>query len=426
MESELTGDVVELAGGARARRAGRPTTSCRWCARSRGSPPSRSPTRRTSSAASGSSRSSWPGSSARRCSASSDRRAAASRRSCAPGCCPPWRAACCRAASDWAQIGHPARESIRCASWTALRRAPTAPFVLAVDQFEEVFTACRDERERAAFIAELARLAPARAGRRGARDARRLLRALRARTRSWRELLAANHVLVGAMRRDELRRAVECPARRVGLRRRARAHRCAGGDVEDELGALPLLSAALLELWQRRDGRRLRLRRLRADRAACAARSPASPRTRSPSSTGAPAGRRAQRADEARRARSDEGAVERRSVPLAELEQSEDVARVLALLTDSRLLTVGAGRSSSRTRRCCASGRGCADGSTRIARICGSSGASSAAAREWRRLDRDEGALYRGVRLTEAMRWRARQRRAAWASSSASSWRPAR
>ena len=48
-------------------------------------------------------------------------------------------------------------------------------------------------------------------------------------TRSCRRLLAAHHVLVGAMRRDELRRAVERPARARRPARRAGAHRRAGG-----------------------------------------------------------------------------------------------------------------------------------------------------------------------------------------------------
>ena len=69
-------------------------------------------------------------------------------------------------------------------------------------------------------------------------------------------LLAPNHVLVGPMRRDELRRAVECPAQRVGLRVEPELADALVADIEDEPGGLPLLSAALLELWQHRDGRR--------------------------------------------------------------------------------------------------------------------------------------------------------------------------
>ena len=61
------------------------------------------------------------------------------------------------------------------------------------------------------------------------------------------------------MRRDELRRAVECPAERVGLNVEPELTDAIVEDVAGEPGALPLLSTALLELWPRRDGRRLRL-----------------------------------------------------------------------------------------------------------------------------------------------------------------------
>ena len=74
----------------------------------------------------------------------------------------------------------------------------------------------------------------------------------------WR-LLGANHVLVGPMRRDELRRAIELPARRAGLRVEPELADALVADVAGEPGALPLLSSSLLELWQRRDGHRLRL-----------------------------------------------------------------------------------------------------------------------------------------------------------------------
>ena len=59
--------------------------------------------------------------------------------------------------------------------------APDERLVVAVDQFEEVFTACRDEAERAAFAdgARRRRRRPGPARRRRARDPGRLLRALR-------------------------------------------------------------------------------------------------------------------------------------------------------------------------------------------------------------------------------------------------------
>src|SRR4029079_932515 len=72
-------------------------------------------------------------------------------------------------------------------------------------------------------------------------------------------LLGANHVLVGPLRRDELRRAIEVPARRVGPLVAHHARDALIADVESEPGALPLLSTSLLELWQHRDGRTLRM-----------------------------------------------------------------------------------------------------------------------------------------------------------------------
>ena len=92
-------------------------------------------------------------------------------------------------------------------------------------------------------------------------------------------LVSANQLLVGPMRRDELRRAIELPGRRAGLRIEPGLVSALVGDVAGEPGGLPLLSAALVELWQRRDGRTLRARGLRADAAASRGRWRASPRT---------------------------------------------------------------------------------------------------------------------------------------------------
>ena len=71
--------------------------------------------------------------------------------------------------------------------------------------------------------------------------------------------LGDNHVLVGPMTREELRRAIERPARRAGLVVEPELADALLADVEGEPGALPLFSTTLLELWGRRDGRRLHL-----------------------------------------------------------------------------------------------------------------------------------------------------------------------
>jgi WD40 repeat protein/DNA-binding SARP family transcriptional activator len=279
--------------------------------------------------------------------------------------------------------------------------------VLAVDQFEETFIACRDEQERAAFIAGLAQRA--RDG-----DGRAIVvLAVRAdhygRCAAYPELaslLAANHVLVGAMQHDELRRAVECPAQRVGLRVEPELVDALIADVEHEPGALPLLSAALLELWQRRDGRTLR--RAAYDR------------------TGGVRGAVARLAEDAFReldpaqqaiARSvlmrlvglgEDGAVEPRRVPLNEFAAgpSQEVGHVVSLFTDRRLLTVSAGNvevAHEALLREWPRLVGWIDQDREGLRIQRS---LTSAAAEWHRLNRDEGALIRGTRLTEAVEWR--------------------
>jgi WD40 repeat protein/transcriptional regulator with XRE-family HTH domain len=138
--------------------------------------------------------------------------------------------------------------------------------VIVVDQFEEIFTACRDEAERHRFITAICALAgPA-----------VVVLALRAdfydRALRYPELadaLQERQVVVVPMTREEVRSAIVEPARLARL------------DVEDglvelllsdlaprspdvslagaghEAGALPLLSHALLTTWSRRHGSRL-------------------------------------------------------------------------------------------------------------------------------------------------------------------------
>ena len=278
--------------------------------------------------------------------------------------------------------------------------------VVAVDQFEEVFTVCRDEAERQAFVDELVA---------AARDPRRralVLVAIRAdfygRCAVYPELsrlLGANHVLVGPMRRDELRRAIELPARRAGLRVDPDVVDALIADVEGEPGALPVLSTALLELWQRRDGRRLRMityEQVGGVRGAIA---------RLAENAYArldPAQREAAKRILLRLAGHGEGEmVVRRRVELAELEADRDerVAEVLAVMAGDRLVTIGEGevevaheallREWPRLRRWLeedSEGR-------RLHRQLG------AVAREWDAGGRDPGELYRGARLAAALEW---------------------
>ena len=76
--------------------------------------------------------------------------------------------------------------------------------------------------------------------------------------------LTGNDVLVGPMRDSELRRTVELPAQRAGLETEAGLVEVIVGDVAGRAGALPLLSTALAETWERREGRALTLTGYRA------------------------------------------------------------------------------------------------------------------------------------------------------------------
>ena len=133
--------------------------------------------------------------------------------------------------------------------------------VIAIDQFEEIFTLCRDSDERRAFLDELVRLSRDPAGRFVVVLTLRADLYGRCATHAeFAGLLNRHTVLVGPLRREELRSAITRPADRAGLRVEPELVDALLSDVESQPGALPLLSAALLELWRHRDGDTLRLR----------------------------------------------------------------------------------------------------------------------------------------------------------------------
>lgn len=137
---------------------------------------------------------------------------------------------------------------------------PDAQLLLVVDQFEELFTLCRDEATRAAFVELLLRLATAE----GLRA--RVVVSLRAdhygSCASFPELaalLSSTHVLVGPMDDRELRRAVTGPAEAVGLELEPALVDAVVADTGGGAGSLPLLSHALVETWARRSAATLTL-----------------------------------------------------------------------------------------------------------------------------------------------------------------------
>ncbi|MGZ6672812.1 MAG: nSTAND1 domain-containing NTPase, partial [Solirubrobacteraceae bacterium] len=278
----------------------------------------------------------------------------------------------------------------------------TGRAVVAVDQFEELFTACRDERERAAFAAALAD----RAG--DPRHRTLVLVAVRAdfygHCAAYPELsrlMGANHVLVGPMRRDELRRAIELPAERAGLIVEPELADALVADVADEPGALPLLSSSLLELWQRRDDRRLRLDTY--DQAGGVRGAVARLAERAYEQL-EPARRDVARRVLLRLADGEGDAVLRRRVPLAELE-GEGVDETLSVLADQRLVTIGEGEvevAHEALLREWPRLRGWLEEDAQGRRV---HGQLIAAARDWQAGGRDPGELYRGARLAAALDW---------------------
>ena len=144
--------------------------------------------------------------------------------------------------------------------------------LLVVDQFEELFTLCRDETERRAFINNLMTAINSPSPEVGD-GSTTLILTLRAdfyshcaQYANLREALAKHQEYIGPMNTEELRRAIEEPARRngwefePGLVDLILRDIGAGEDRQPEPGALPLLSHALLETWHRRRGRALTLK----------------------------------------------------------------------------------------------------------------------------------------------------------------------
>jgi WD40 repeat protein/energy-coupling factor transporter ATP-binding protein EcfA2 len=137
---------------------------------------------------------------------------------------------------------------------------PDARVLIVVDQFEELFTLSHDETARHRFVEAV--LHAARTMERRAVIIVVIRADFYGRCAAYPALAAAlqqDQVLVGPMTEDELRRAIEGPAERVGVRLQPGLSDRIMRDVGDEPGGLPLLSHALFETWMRREGDTLTL-----------------------------------------------------------------------------------------------------------------------------------------------------------------------
>ncbi len=279
-------------------------------------------------------------------------------------------------------------------------RAPDE-LLLVVDQFEEVFTLCRDAEERERFVASLVHAAQA-------PDSRtRVAVAVRSdfythctRLPALVDILPHAHHPVGPMTAEELRAAITGPAARARLTVESALLTTLTADAHGRPGALPLLSHALLETWRRRRGNALTLAGYRA--------------------AGGFEGALTQTAEAFHHALSDSqrGAARRlfvrlvalgegtedtkRRVPRQELGDGPDTAHVLEQATRARLLTVDGDHveiAHEALIRCWTRLGGWLDEDRDQERLLRT---LTEAAALWESLDHDPDTLYRGVRLAAA------------------------
>lgn len=299
----------------------------------------------------------------------------------------------------------------------SIPQASETEVLLVVDQFEELFTQCRDEQERRAFVDNLLYTTGA------AGSPCRIVIALRAdfyqhlaQYAGLRTEVAKHQEYLGAMEAVELRQAIEEPARRGGWEFSPGLVELMLHDVgaaeghQPEPGALPLLSHALLETWKRRRGNLMNLK----------AYSEAGGVRRAIAKTAesvfydelTPEQQQIARNIFLRLTELGEGTQDTRRraliselVPPAPYGDPKQVEEVLVKLADARLITTSEGcaevahealiREWPTLREWLAQDR---EGLRAHRHLTEST-------REWELLEHDPGALYRGARLAQALEW---------------------
>ena len=299
--------------------------------------------------------------------------------------------------------------SLHLAARRVVSRASTSWLLLIVDQFEELFTLCKNEDERRAFVDNLmAAVEPDVDG------PVIVVIALRAdfyshcaQYASLREALSRSQEYIGPMSPDELRRAIEEPAKRGDWEFEPGLVDLLVREVGDEPGALPLLSHALLETWKRRQGRMLTLKGYEESGGVHGAIATTAERVFNQLD---PAKQLIARNIFLRLVELGEGGPDtRRRASINELiSRPEDVPAVEALLkvlVDARLITTGPGTVEVAHEALIRSWRRLADwlDADREFRVWHDR--LRAAMEQWTVNHQDEGALVRGATLVEAEKW---------------------
>ena len=278
--------------------------------------------------------------------------------------------------------------------------------LIAVDQFEEIFTQCHDERERAAFVDNLLTATRQQGAVVVVIGIRADFYEKCAQFPELRHLISRQQEFIGPMKQEELVRVIAEPAKLGKWKLVTGLIEQILEDVGDEPGRLPLLSHALRETWERRRGVMMTLAGYRA--------------------TGGVEGAIAQTAEDtfkrfdARQATvaksvflalteiGEDAEDTRRTVSRDELEEKLDdplIDDVLNTLIDARLITADNGkievahealiRRWPRLRQWLENNRERLRFERQLAQD----------AIEWEAFGKDPGSLYRGARLQQAIEW---------------------
>jgi len=139
---------------------------------------------------------------------------------------------------------------------------PTDRVLLIADQFEEIYTLCTDEKIRRSFLDNLLACFPSCPSE--SQYKRVLVATMRADFLGnallyppFGELLKTDIKLIRSMNCEELEQVIVKPSEKLGVTFQAGLVKRILDDVESEPGNLPLLEFALTELWKQRQGKQL-------------------------------------------------------------------------------------------------------------------------------------------------------------------------
>ncbi len=139
-----------------------------------------------------------------------------------------------------------------------LDKAKSSSVVLVVDQFEEIFTLCDDDRVRQAFIDNLLGLVQMPGSRHSViLTMRSDFESYVARLPNLQPLFGQAQLRVMPLNANELREAIEQPAERVGLKFEDGIVEALVKEILGEPAGLPLLQFTLLKLWENREHNRV-------------------------------------------------------------------------------------------------------------------------------------------------------------------------